>query len=555
MSADSVNTQFLRPSPIPSKSTIIAALLSYFTNELIAASLFTLFPDLFVLLDSLIFSLAPSVSRMPHRWEQGRPSLGSFICTYSFLMLCHELLFRLSRFLLCVSSKWILLGKMREGTFEAGSSYLVRYELVHFFVKQFSDTMHEFWGSFAQIIWMKCMGGGSNISWTWIPSWPKHGTVMSADLINIKPDSFCANNFEINCVSVTKLPNGMQQFTCKKAELCENSFVGPGCVVLGGAKIGSRSATMDYSFIPAGYEVSPGKTLIGLGPNRIQARRRTDVDLVEPVNMVLPFNLAVTCVVFLCQQIHIGNILLLQACVMQLWISLRPLFSQGIVRFFTYMWVSVVALMFVASMCSMFGAVLLKRLLLQHAPSHIAGPYRGWMNIQWVATHAGGCILLDRWISAWVGTPVLSLLARGFGCKCGKNVSLGSTFIMHTFPELDIHTLEDNTHVDGVSYGHLFGSGALRFKGNYHKKNSVVRRAAVVSPGALVGEGTVVQPLAVVLPNVPERVQSLCGNPAAPGRTRWCTTDPIMTYRDAEELYTPVFGISDQESVLKDQNV
>jgi len=198
---------------------------------------------------------------------------------------------------------------------------------------------------------------------------------------------------------------------------------------------------------------------------------------------------------------------------------------------------------------------LLKRLLLQHAPSHIAGPYRGWMNIQWVATHAGGCILLDRWISAWVGTPVLSLLARGFGCKCGKNVSLGSTFIMHTFPELDIHTLEDNTHVDGVSYGHLFGSGALRFKGNYHKKNSVVRRAAVVSPGALVGEGTVVQPLAVVLPNVPERVQSLCGNPAAPGRTRWCTTDPIMTYRDAEELYTPVFGISDQESVLKDQNV
>jgi len=526
----------MQDRPIPSAMTSLACFAAFVFDVFRWTVAYWLFPDMWKFGDLILYTCNLGFSVADSHWE--KLYLNDFASQWYSVIFVIFVQWGVTNFVLLffltIASKWLLLGRLKEGTFRAGPWWLFRCEFVICMLRRTNSYMGGLFGTFPQVLWLKSIG--LNTSWCWIPSSPRWTPLLlSADLITIEKDVFCGNFFCISCISFETLSDGCQQVTCSPVTLKKHCFLGPVSSVVGPVTVGEDAATMDLSYVGPGQNVQSGRTFLGIGIEGVQAKRRTDVGKVS-TSSIIPYNVATTGVVLFLQ--FINPYLSFGCSYLTLQIFLLLVYDQNVPVYESILSIKVVLLFFFNMFCWQFVALTVaicwKWCVMGHTPTDLAGSYRGWLQMKWVSTVAAGQILVCNVISrCWNMTPVVNWVAQACGCTVGKNAIISDFFAICQFPELDLCTVEEDGVVEGITYSHVFSSGALRFRRTKVDKGGYIQAFGMLCPGATVDRGCTLAFNSVLLPGSSSDAKVQVGIPAAPARPRVHSyKDPYMTFSD-----------------------
>ncbi|CAE8625301.1 unnamed protein product [Polarella glacialis] len=441
------------------------------------------------------------------------------------ILLAAYFLMMLVDFVVAVAAKRLLLGRLAEGALQADNWWLLRFELCYLLTSSAVMTFKsQTFQTLPNTIFMKLLGG--NVAWSWMPSPMTPAAYLSADLVTIESNHFTASCSAWNCISLNpptlKQPRWM--VSCRSLTLGKDSFLGPSCIITGGSSLGQGSATMDMTYVPAGTDIKPGKTMMGTTLSGVMAKKKSEKKI-EP-GPVLPYHLA-TCATMLCANV-VDTWLLVAITSTQSYLCTACVSSSIFTdqRFF--------AILLLVSLFSplifAFLVVVSKNLILGRVSEHSGGRVRGWQNLKWQCA----IICMQKFsprLFSFSYTPLVNVILRLCGATIGSNVQ-ANMIIGCTAPEMDLLTLEDDSYIGGIIYGHEFGSGALEFKRVTFGKGSKIMGAASATPGTSVPDSAICWGRMITIPGAPgksEKAPFLSGIPARPWEAPSADTQVAFT--------------------------
>jgi len=416
--------------------------------------------------------------------------------------------------LITVFAKWTLLGKLREGSFSASTSWLFRYELVYLCAVQTCQVQLAWGQTILCTVIMKLMG--ASIPWSWMPSPWRAFSIISADLIKIEQDHFSASKTSPSCIDLKPpdTPDQPWQVTCRPIELKRGSFLGPHTVVKGGAILEEGAATNDCTFVPGGFTVQPWTTLMGsrLRDNLTVKRKR-----VEPESQpVLPYAICLALGAWNSRTATaLNNVFLcfVLADAMVGFVTGSDFSSSTLTSTVLWFLLCATAAAMIRLIVILTSMILVKKLILGTVSKDVSGPFRGVENTKWLITTFMWCACATL-LRMFDFTPLITLVHQVCGATVGKNVHASSDSIT-SGPELDIMILEDDCVAGGNMYGHSFGAGALEYKEVKIECNAQFRNGGLMVPGATVPADVMTYGGAVIIPNCLSTQGSYAtGNPA-----------------------------------------
>lgn len=366
--------------------------------------------------------------------------------------------------------------------------------VIHFLMMDVRVSLFPIFASLITPVWLRLLGAtiGQNVESSTVVPMPSlltvHDNAFLADDVLITPFELSGGRIRLGRSTVgVKAFLGNSAIVDPDIDIPDNSLVG----VLGSAPGGLGEKQMQA-----------GSSWLGRPP--ISLPRKIDANIDESLTFKPPRKLVIArALIESCRAIPLllNGIIPSVASVGAFWILWR--FGTG------YAILSAGALIIGSGFLAAVIAIAAKWLLTPNVKAGSTHPL--WSSFVWRNELADSFLqamavpLLVRYI---YGTPLLAIFFRALGARIGHGTWIES----HLLPEADLCTIGDGATLNrgGLMQTHLFHDRLMRLDEVQLCKGATLGPSTAALPGTVIGEGTTVYPLSLVM-----RGEHL------PGSTRW----------------------------------
>ncbi len=168
-----------------------------------------------------------------------------------------------------IATKWLLIGKMKEGDYPLWGSYYFRW----WFVKKMQDLLpvHFINGTPLYPIYLRMMGAKVAAD-----AQLSSLTIGAEDLVTIGSDVSISSQVVLNNATVE---DGLLKL--RSIHLGDHAYIGSSAVIAGGARMEAWSELQDLSYLPEGKTIKPGEVWHG-SPAQLKEKKNIE-DLPQPL--------------------------------------------------------------------------------------------------------------------------------------------------------------------------------------------------------------------------------------------------------------------------------